>query len=223
MERPAVRGAAGGPAGLATAVDRTHVVGVKGVDFGAWVVDPRTVHAEELDAWARSAVEDARRAPLPPIRVLVWGPGRSADQPGHTYAELHRKRVAIVDELRGRGLAATTSEELRDIAGADLPLQSLERLHATEADFVVLLLSTPGTVGELAGVVVSRQVARRTAVFVPAAVFAGGYLDLGPLESVRRLVTEVAYDEDDMQSCRIKDVAVRLAVDQALSLRGTLP
>ncbi len=131
--------------------------------------------------------------------------------------------MAIVDELRGRGLAAATSEELRDIAGADLPLQSLERLHATEADFVVLLLSTPGTVGELAGVVVSRQVARRTAVFVPAAVFAGGYLDLGPLESVRRLVTEVAYDEDDMQSCRIKDVAVRLAVDQALSLRGTLP
>jgi hypothetical protein len=79
------------------------------------------------------------------LRVLVWGPSptnAAADQGGYT-----EKRKQIKQALLDDGHMAFFSEELR-LPGSRIPTNLMEEIQAAEADAVVIIASTHGSVGE---------------------------------------------------------------------------
>jgi hypothetical protein len=184
-----------------------------------------------LNRWADEFAARALRDPPPSLRVLVWGPSLTGQPADEDRRRLQEKRQKIIDDLQDLGHAATTSEELLERAMektefedlGNRPLQHVEAHQLQEADFVIVLLGPPGTIAETSGLLTSRTLARRAAVFYDATAVVGGYLEAGPLSNLEALGVTHPYDHDDLVSCRVADAAVEFVNDQAESLRGTRP
>jgi hypothetical protein len=182
----------------------------------------------QLKIWRAEAAKRAVDDPPPVLRVLVWGPG-SGESDSEGRKLLQGKRMTIVESLRLRGHAAVTSEELlasgegRQQNLGSMPLQFVEQHQAETADFLIALVdpSSPGSVAECAGLLTKRTIARRAAVFVEGEISTTSYLDLGPLHSISALGVVHGYDRSDLADCRVATTAIKLAMDQADSLRGT--
>lgn len=174
-----------------------------------------------IELWADEAAERARRDPLPPIRVLVWGPTMEpSSNPEHRPLQL--KRAQILHELRANGLTAATSEELA--LGPDdspMPLHHIERQHVETADFIVLLLASPGSIAEFAGLLSSRSALRRSAVFCKEGAFDGAYVGESHLKNAKALGVVHAYTDAMLSSCEVASTAIAFALDAAESLRGS--
>lgn len=96
-----------------------------------------------LRDFASKYAELQAKAESEPLSVLIWGPGESG-------GDLYEKRRSIRALLLEQGYAAVFSEEV----DAELPARPgmsskiRELLQAVAADFVVVLQSSPGSIGE---------------------------------------------------------------------------
>lgn len=190
-------------------------------------MDPTTEAV--LQDWAEESAQRALVDPPPKLRIIIWGPALEPESRNEHRRLLQGKRKRIVDDLVKLGHAATTSEDLiarvQDhpvLSGvAEQPLHHLESIQLEGADFVVVLFGSAGTTGEVAGLLRSRRIARRTAVFVAPDLVDGSYMDAGPLANIRALGGVFEYDSDDLRCCAVAQVARELAADLAESLRGS--
>lgn len=90
---------------------------------------------------------DAAQASVPPLVVLVWGPGESEDDPWW------KKRLDIRQALRDSGHEAYFSEELpgglpTQGDARQIALRNAEFIQANEADYIIVLMSSVGAVSE---------------------------------------------------------------------------
>jgi len=147
-----------------------------------------------------------------------------SDRPEHRFVQ--EKRLTIVEELRDLGLAAAFSEELVEIerqhGRSSIPLNAEEAAQLEEADFVIVLVGSPGTHAEIAGLMSSRRVQRKSVVFRNESDSVDSYLALGPLQSIDARGAVIPYDDEDLAHCRVAQAAVNYALDMAESMRGTI-
>jgi hypothetical protein len=81
-----------------------------------------------------------------PLSVLIWGPGEQGDK------DLYGKRVQIRDKLRELGHDAEFSEDLitPDVIGVGgINLSVAELLQAREYEYIVSIMGSPGSIGEV--------------------------------------------------------------------------
>jgi len=153
-----------------------------------------------------------------PLTVLIWGPGSGGDP------LLYRKRLQIRGELRTWGLTALFSEEIDvgdDVIG--LSAKANELCQAIEADFIIVLQASPGSVGEahdfaeFVGGVGSKMV-----VFIDEQA-RGGYSYAGALYELRVLYKNVetySYPEDIVTCNLLGSVKSKVSVLQAVKWRA---
>lgn len=80
------------------------------------------------------------------LSVLVWGPGKQGDK------DFYRKRVQIRDKLKELGHKAEFSEDILTpsvIEAGGINLSVAELLQAREYEYIVTIMSSPGSIGEV--------------------------------------------------------------------------
>ena len=114
-----------------------------------------------------------------PLVVLIWGPGQSE-------GDLYEKRVQIRGALRQTGYAAVFSEEIDGQCSALLDsVKARELLQAKEADFIVAIIGSPGSIAEVhdfAGFL--RDLASKMLIFIDSR-HVGGYSYMGALSELK--------------------------------------
>lgn len=133
------------------------------------------------------------------LTILVWGPSPSAATPES------KKRIEICNALRDAGHNAQFSEDVRLDDADDISLQTMEFDHAISADLVVLLPSSPGSIGELCNHSNYTRIASKLLVFVDAAhASSGGYIESG---TVRELASGYGglhhYTQAELAACSV--------------------
>lgn len=77
-----------------------------------------------------------------PLAVLIWGPSA-------TGGDLYEKRLQIRGILRSNGYSAVLSEEIdAECGGFNASSKGREFLQALNADFVVVIYGSPGSIAE---------------------------------------------------------------------------
>jgi hypothetical protein len=186
---------------------------------------PRSSYEKAVAQWRDEIAElERRRAQQVEMRVLVWGPAITPPHPDRLKAALQDKRRKIITELVEVGITAITSEDLtNEGAGGEQanPYHYTESLQAETADLIILLLASPGSIGELSSVLQSRKAARRSVVFVDETAAVGGFVIGGPLSVIASVGLLHRYTEKELWECSVARAAVDYALDAARSLRGT--
>ncbi len=133
-----------------------------------------------------------------PLIILVWGPG-----PGNPA--LYNKRVQIRDELRRCGHAAFFSEDLQDFKPDTYSQKAIEFLQARNADFIVVMQVSYGSVAEVHDFSDDGVIARKMLIFI-SDKNTDGYSYQGALSELKALYNNVETfrEPDDIQSCRLK-------------------
>lgn len=129
--------------------------------------------------------------------VLVWGPGPKG-------GKVYEKRIQILNELRGQPAkhAALLSEEIDSLDPApDFPTNVRERIQAQQADLLVVLQSSPGSIGEVHDIAADLQIASKMLIFIDERHM-GGYSATGALSVLKGLYNNVrTYNESDLERC----------------------
>ena len=115
----------------------------------------------------RSLLAEAEES-IPPLTVLVWGPAENQADPWWL------KRLEIRDQLRHLGHEAYFSEELPGGAAPlgdarRLALRTVEMAHAMAADYIIVLMSSYGSVSEFHDFGDKPALAKKMLVFVDEA------------------------------------------------------
>lgn len=80
------------------------------------------------------------------LSVLVWGPVEQGDK------DLYRKRILIRDKLKELGHKAEFSEDILTpsvIEAGGLNLSVAELLQAREYEYIIIIMGSPGSIGEV--------------------------------------------------------------------------
>lgn len=94
-----------------------------------------------------------------PLMVLIWGPGKSG-------GALYEKRKQIRARLIKEKFAAAFSEDLCKIPQEGDSLRVEEMIQASEADLVVLLYGSPGSIGEFHDFAQTKAIVSKMEIFV---------------------------------------------------------
>jgi len=116
--------------------------------------------ARPQDDILESAVRDLRNRAR--LKLLIWGPGPAG-------GSLYRKRCEIRDRLNQLGHLAQFSEEVctaASLASSGLNLTVMELLQAHAYDYIVCLMASPGSIGEVHDFAKSRKLAGKMMICV---------------------------------------------------------
>jgi hypothetical protein len=111
------------------------------------------------------------------ITVLVWGPGE-------TGGALYRKRVEIREKLKKLGHEAVFPEDLWNPAAIEesgLNLMLMEFIQALAIDYIVCLMASPGSVGEVHDFAKEQKLACKMLICIDRE-YATGYSAKGALK-----------------------------------------
>lgn len=103
------------------------------------------------------------------LKVLVWGPGPSG-------GDLHRKRQEIRNRLRALGHQADFSEDVwspERLRQSGLNLKVAEFIQAKSYDYIVCLMVSPGSIGEVHDFANDQHLATKMMICVDSAHRAG--------------------------------------------------
>lgn len=135
-----------------------------------------------------------------PLIVLIWGPGDSA------LPRLYRKRTEIRDTLRDMDCPALFSEELQALSGPDrLSARAEELIQAVDADLIVLIYGSFGSVAEFHDFSPFRKIASKMLVFIDSK-HVEGYGFQGALKEFSHLYRSVEVFEypKDIEQCNLR-------------------
>lgn len=87
------------------------------------------------------------------LKILIFGPSEPASGSGEYQIKLYKKRVAIKERLVQLGHVSLFSEEIQKEAISTLSgqipnLEIFERIQIEQADTVIMLRTSPGSLGE---------------------------------------------------------------------------
>jgi hypothetical protein len=134
-----------------------------------------------------------------PLSILVWGPGSPK-------ARLYGKRTDVRNKLRQLGHAAVFSEEIdEDINLRDISTKARELIQAMEADFIVIIQDSPGSIAEahdFAGFV--QSIGSKMLIFIDRE-YQAGYSFMGALYELNILYhnVETFIFPDDIVKCHL--------------------
>ncbi len=136
----------------------------------------------------------------PALRILVWGPGPSEDS-------LHAKRKDIRDRLCRLGHDAFFSEgaisdEKLQAGGLNVTIE--EYLQARGVDYIVCLMSSPGSIGEVHDYAKKRELARKMMICVDER-HRDGYSAQGALRIFEGLNGKLDWfrSPEDIEGCHV--------------------
>lgn len=134
--------------------------------------------------------------------ILVWGPNPDADHP------VARKRKQIRDELRRRGHAAVFSEDL-PIHNSSLSLKSIEYDQAVNADLIVILMESPGSIAEAHDFCNHERIAPNIYVMIPEE-YKDGYSGRGALRDLEDGYHGIHwYKHSEIENCNVLTKVLR--------------
>lgn len=140
------------------------------------------------------------------LSVLVWGPS------AQTNRELFTKRVQIRDKLRDLGHRADFSEDILEphaLAAGGLNLSPVELLQAKGYEYIICIMGSPGSIGEVHDFCHSAEIAHKTTVCINEQHISG-YSGMGILrifEGNHGHLERFRFPED-VVSCSLRDRVV---------------
>lgn len=153
---------------------------------------------DELDKqMIERAAAIARRALL---RIVIFGPGASG-------GALYDKRCQIREKLRQLGHHAEFCEDVWDrdsLRASGLNLSTAELIQARSYDYVICLMASPGSIGEVHDFAKDKSIARKMMVCVDAA-HKQGYSAAGVLRICAGLNGKIDWfsDPNDLKECHL--------------------
>ncbi|MEK7395384.1 MAG: hypothetical protein AAB116_00465 [Candidatus Poribacteria bacterium] len=142
----------------------------------------------------KNLVESVNKTPL---AILIWGPG-------NTGGNLYCKRIDILNALRESGHAAIFSEEIeKDRPIGDMSTHIKELLQAIEADFIVIIYGSSGSVAETHDFAkYIRDIGSKMLIFIDEE-YQDGYGNRGVLLDLKTLYNNVSTYKypDDIKKC----------------------
>ena len=114
----------------------------------------------DLQKALRDAVNEVKRRT--PLNILIWGPGESENP-------IYNKRIEIKNWLNQMGHRADFSEDVWDtemLTKSGLNLTVAEFLQAKAYDYVVCLMDSPGSIGEVHDFSKSKSMASKMMICV---------------------------------------------------------
>lgn len=155
---------------------------------------------------------DAAESSVPPLTVLVWGPAENPTDPWWV------KRVEIRDHLRTCGHDAYFSEELpggesRLGDAHRLALRTAEMAHALAADYIIVLMSSFGSVSEFHDFGVKPNLARKMLLFFDQDHSDGYAASLFPMFRAECGRIEPVKVPDDLVACNVRSLSLSAVTD----------
>jgi len=133
-----------------------------------------------------------------PLVVLIWGPGAAGGR-------LYEKRVQIRGVLRNNGYVAVFSEEIDAECGTlHASAKGRELLQALNADFIVVIYSSPGSIAETHDFSGFQEIGPKMLIFIDSR-HVDGYGFQGALGDLKRIYNNVHTftDPQDIDECHL--------------------
>lgn len=158
----------------------------------------------EYELFLRHVSKTDREILSTPLVILVWGPGQESP--------LFKKRQQIRDQLIIEGHAAIMSEEIIRDKSEMLTLHDLEYSEALNADLILVLTTSFGSLGEALTFGTDETLARKFWILAPKEYRSKGFVGLGPLATLENVFNNVYfYEDDDLTSCNLVKQVIQKA------------
>lgn len=148
---------------------------------------------------ARDTAKDVKKTIL---TILVWG----ASEESHSL--YFKMRLMICNELRKENHAALFSEDIKEDFTSNVKIN--EYIQAGNADYIILIPSSPGSVAELHDFVVYRSIVSKMLILMDKK-FNNGYSSKGELVLVEKKGAEVVwFDNNELGERCLIDKVLRI-------------
>lgn len=133
------------------------------------------------------------------LKVLIFGPGNTGD-------ELYKKRCEIKEKLISLGHEALFPEEIlnEDVLKSGLNLTTYELLMASDSDYIVCLMTSPGSIAEALDFGKKKEIAGKMMICIDQS-HSQGYIANGFIPIFQGLNGNIFWFEDpnDLTECHL--------------------